>query len=572
MSGKCETTEEDVKELFKNYLSFIKTNELTANSIDLWVKKFEKKVNRIQLIAIIKENELWVRFLKKSLKTCLTEETAEQIGLRVMKLIHNLIEKLSESDASLETTLELIIGHSMFNDIIIDQKFIDSELKEQLVSVLSLIFEKDLKLIPNNQQMVAIVLSAYNSSLSRSDQKLLKLLSTFEKNGLNLYRYQPFMWGIKGAIHYSIKNKEKQTLLKEPKMEQILSLIDQNKMRYTLNHFPIDLSLQPTQVIDISDGHSATDPRFLLPLFYQLLSNQSLVKCHKFVSYGCMSYAISSLSSLCPDMRCLAYCVLSRFHSHLETASFPKDRFLWIALIDCIRAGIPSENSRLTTSITVFLIRIIDVLLHPNDKLYQSVRKFLVNRPTINYKSLPQFYSNLNSSDIETNKRLQRFIISWICDGIRTEEDVKLCLKMNVFSGLMTIFDSNLSDPQNKSLILETLNRTCALPLGAKVLTTEKALFCWLKQIVLSDKDSLFVDQIWRIVRTVWLTFAQNTNSEDIYPSFHYEVIDVLRVIVEQRPECDKNQLLVSNILSQNSIAKQNRSFIDQISNHFFQN
>ena len=423
---------------------------------------------------------------------------------------------------------------------------------------------------------IASVLSAYNSSLSKSDQKLLKQLSSFEKNGLNLYRYQPLMWGPDGAIHYSTKNKDKQTLLKEPKMEEILSLIKQEQLRNTLNHFPIDLPLNPIQVIDIENGNASTDPRFLLPLFYQLLSNQSLVKCQKFVSFGCLSYAIACLSSQCPDMRCLAYCVLSRFYTHLETATFPKDRFLWIAIIDCIRAGIPSENSRLTSLIAVFLIRIIDVLLHPNDKLYQSVRRFLVNSPTINYNVLPEFYQNINSSDIEIQKRLQRFVISWICDGIKTEDDVRLCLKRNVYSEMITLFDSDLSDNQNKLLILEVIKRTSGHRLGAKVLTTEKGLFCWLKQTLLNhSKDSAIVDHIQQIVQIVWQTINLNSNSDDIsnnclYPSFHYEVVDILRSIVEQRPKCDKKLLLLSNILSQKLITGQNTPFIDQIPLYFF--
>ena len=42
----------------------------------------------------------------------------------------------------------------------------------------------------NNNEMISLILSAYNLSMTKSDQKLLTLLSVFERNGLNLYRFQ----------------------------------------------------------------------------------------------------------------------------------------------------------------------------------------------------------------------------------------------------------------------------------------------------------------------------------------------------------------------------------------------
>ena len=538
--------------LFNEYFCLIKTlnkdnNDFDINSIDLISEKLKKIISIKQMIALINENNLWTKFLRKTLKTSLNEQLIEIIGEKLLELIIDLMKKLSVNEISLETTLELICGHSMFNTILIDEKYITSQIKYQLVLILSLIYEKDLNLINNyrnNNEIIAIVLSAYNLSLAKTDQNLLKLLSFMEKNGLNLYRFQPFLWGVNGAIHYSIKNKQKETLLKEPKMEQILSSINENQLKNTLNQFPIDLTLSPIQVIDVQDGQELTDPRFLLPLFYQLLSNQSLVKCHKFVSYGCLSYAIGGLSSLCDDMRCLAYSVLSRFHSHLQMASFPKDRFLWIAIIDCIRSGVTEDNIRLKSLISVFLIRIIDVLLHPNDKLYETVRKFLMSRPTVHFNVLPDFYTNLFSSDNETHKRLQRFIISWICDGLRTEEDIKLCLKRNVFSDLFSLFDSDLSEEENRVLILKIFQRMSRQYMGAKVLCTENALFCWSKQTIfnltIDSNSSVIIEEIFKIIETVCQTLdVQNINQNSkqlLYPSFCEELIDILENIIQLNP------------------------------------
>ncbi|CAG2163901.1 unnamed protein product [Oppiella nova] len=481
--------------------------------------------DRDVLAMMAAKEELWTNLLRKTLKTALSEELVDTIGHKLLAIIHELIVTLAaNTKISLETTVDMICGHSLFKDILIDHKWMDSHIKYQLICILSVVYEKDSKLINDlngNKDMISLILSAYNLSLNTCDQKLLKLLSYMETSGHNLHRYVPFLWGMNGAIHYSIKNKQKETLLKEPKMEQILSSINENQLKYTLNNFPIDLPLNPIQVVDVTDGYLLTDPRFLLPLLYNMLSNQSVVKCHKFVSYGCLSYAIASLSSRDADMRCLAYCVLSRFHSHLEVASFPNDRFLWLAIIDCVRSAITSDNMRIQSLISVFMVRIIDILLHPNDKLYDSVRHFLVNRPTIDLNVLPEFYQNLYSPDIETQRRLQRFVISWICDGLRTEDDIKLCLKRNVFRELMVLYDSRLTEDENQILILESLRRTCSHLKGAKVLCSENAFICWLRQTIYNIKDqsntSLIMDEMLAIIETIWLTISAESSPTNTY-------------------------------------------------------
>ncbi|CAG2106743.1 unnamed protein product, partial [Medioppia subpectinata] len=523
-------------------------------SLDSVAEELVSAISGKKLVTIISDNDLWTKFLRKTLKTALSEGSDETTGAKLLAVIHELIAKLpTNGKTSLETTLDMICGHSLFKDILIDYKYIDSHLKYQLVSILCEIYDKDLKLINDrmnsNRDTIALILSSYNLSLNKCDQKLLKLLCHMETNGHNLHKYQPFLWGMNGAIHYSIKSMQKEALLKEPKMEQILSSINENQLKYTLNNFPIDLPLNPIEVIDASDSHYLTDPRFLLPLLYNLLSNQSVVKCHKFVSFGCMSYAIAGLSSRDQDMRSLAYSVLNRFHSHLEVASFPKDRFLWIAIIDCIRSGITEDNVRIPSLITVFMVRIIAVLLHPNDKLFNSVRNFLVNRPTIQLNVLPDFYQNIYSSDIETHKRLQRFVISWICDGLRSEEDIKLCLKRNVFRELMVLFDSCLTEAENQILILMALRRTCRHYKGVKVLCTENAFFCWLRQSLFNlnveSSDCQFLaDEIFAILDTIWRTINGYNCSQDshqlLYPSFYYELIDTLRTVAEIKPQSDE--------------------------------
>jgi hypothetical protein len=290
-----------LKEFDKNNNS----SELIENSI--FNELIEKISNNEMNLIISNETKLWQKLVKKTLKISLNENLIEteinskinseinskinsEINYKLIEILINLINKLTPNERSLETTFDLICGHSMFNNILIDENYINSQLKSHLISVLCLIYEKDNNLCKDKNQMIELLLSAYNSSMTKTDQQLLRLLSLMEKNGCSLYKYHPFLWGINGAIHYSIKMKEKSTLLKSPKMEEIFSAINENKLKFSLSNFPIDLNLNPIQIIDIRSAESQYDPRFLLPLFYHLLSSQSIVKCHKFVSFGALSY------------------------------------------------------------------------------------------------------------------------------------------------------------------------------------------------------------------------------------------------------------------------------------------
>ncbi|KAL3194293.1 hypothetical protein MRX96_016420 [Rhipicephalus microplus] len=116
---------------------------------------------------------------------------------------------------------------------------------------------------------------AYRASLSIVDQKILYLMFLYEKNGVDLCNFKPFLWGPSAVSFYSLHKKA--------------------------SVLPLD---------SIADG-SLYDPRFLLPLLFTLLAPESLVNCRQIVETRCLSLILMSLSSEVfeppsPVLMCLA--------------------------------------------------------------------------------------------------------------------------------------------------------------------------------------------------------------------------------------------------------------------------
>lgn len=84
------------------------------------------------------------------------------------------------------------------------------------------------------------------------------------------------MWGPSAVSFYSIHKKVTVSLLKQPRTEEILSLLEEEKMASSVLRFPLTLDLQVVPVESASD-ESVYDPRFVLPLLYTLLSPGKMI-------------------------------------------------------------------------------------------------------------------------------------------------------------------------------------------------------------------------------------------------------------------------------------------------------
>lgn len=517
-------------------------------------------------------------FLKKVLKVNYADQNELQIVISNLKNFQDCIENIGskpECSDFIIFILDLVVGHSRIREIFLENPN-PRELRIVLIELFCLLCSCQIELAKDRENLIDFVLGTYNATLSYHDQLLLQLLFKFESAGLNLQRYQPFMWGVNGASFYAAKQSQKLAFLKLPTIEQTFKGINTQRMAASLSWFPIHLKMFTDSQIEIylsieDDYSNCYDPRFILPMYHHFLSNQTIVKCHKFISFGGLSYAIASLSSECEHLREIAYKILSQLHHHLECASYPQDRQLWIGLIDYIRSGLTEPNQRIDCIHTVFLVNFIEILSNPLGPMFPSAREYLIRSQfkPYNFKMLPAYYRIamhlVSTSSVKSYTEFQKFIIIWINDSLRTGNDIRQCHRKGVFNDMLILYNSPLCAVENRPLIMNLILTAAKLYDGIKVLCLECAIFTWIKHQLITftsidgtggtNKGLLF-----KLVVTIWQTAKTKTDNIDsvkrniFYQSFGYELIDVLTRIMykcQDRERIDKFTQIMEHILSQ---------------------
>lgn len=376
-------------------------------------------------------------------------------------------------------------------------------------------------------------------------------MSLLEINGFKLQKYHPFIFGNNAATFYSAKQAQKLPFLYTPKIDELFKNFNQKYLQNSLKCYPIEIEMndRPVNIIKKLENIDRYDPRFILPMFYHFLNVQFIVKYHKFISYGCFSYVIASLSSYCERTREISYRILARFYNHLECANYPEDRLLWISLIDFLRSGMDQENQRIECVYTVFLVKVIEILLNPTSYLFPTVRNYLIysQLKPFNYKHIPQLYKTCLFDIPKTNPVSytlhQKFVITWINDSLRTEKDIKIWNSRNAFNDMLTYYNSSLCSPENRLLIMKLLTKTVKFPKGVELFCKKCAIFSWINHQLsvmpiydqgnVASKTSLF-----KLVTTLWNTIYDNLKNKSekesfiYYKSFSFELIMTLSKIV----------------------------------------
>ncbi len=313
---------------------------------------------------------------------------------------------------------------------------------------------------------------------------------------------------------------------------------------------------------DHHDDPKIYDHRFFLPLICQVCAPGVFVDRHlRLIETGCLSMALASLSSWDELTRSVGYLVLSRIYSQLETAKLTAEKRIWLHLVDIVRNGVSSyikgrreksltvngeestketdskkqsdssdssssedevdsdhdneQQDRLSSStptrfggssflrlpplITTFLVKAIPILRSPLDPLYQSLSDFILAKPSLDPRRVPNFLRLFYA----TSKAERHFILSVMADGIKDRLDVDTCRKDRVMKTIMCHHGSPiLSDPEGRRLIRRVLKRTVMLTQPAFDLVRQEGLLLWLiTQLRIYPEDH---GELLSIAETAW--------------------------------------------------------------------
>lgn len=303
-------------------------------------------------------------------------------------------------------------------------------------------------------------------------------------------KYGELLRGIKEKL----ENNNKQVNFKEQSSSKfVLSQIDSKFMQATIEAFPLDLPLNDrniyiypeTQQAFLKSPEGIYDVRFIMPLLYHSVSPSLYVDCRDFIAKRCLALTLTGLASEDHQMRALCYKILERYYEHL-LSNLMIDKQLWINFLDLIRNSIPVPNARLRFIFTTFLSKIIDILLHPHaDKMYELIKEFLAGRPRLRIDTIEIYDDLLLCSDVDYYNNNLRWLITLFRDGIRSKNDLKVLVDLNVIPQVMCLYNSELRFQRANETICTLFKRVTTVESGSNLLVTEYSFLPWLHQVIL---------------------------------------------------------------------------------------
>lgn len=510
-------------------------------------------------------------------------------------LLNNEIEKINDnnnenqqlqdeiiSNRDVYQIFEMIISHSKFFDIVLSQNY--SEIKTELMHLLLVLVHKNKQII--DKKHIPIYLGAYQAKLTVCDRYILALLQFYEKSGIDLYEYRPFIWGESAISYYSLKDKDKNENIslqqQEPSILYVMSLIDPYISKYTLKNFPIwrnlntlkqlpeckfydpniiefginkveriiENNLQQSNInkydssimklcLKRDDIYSECyDPAFIIPLMSMSFAPEVYSHPVRPVQNGLLALCFAALSSQDKNMRLAAGCIQLRYRQHFENHKF-FDKPIWQQAYNNIQMGL--NNLRLSwlkhkkrssgTSIPrvpyisgIFLAKTINILNDPTNILYKTLTMYLRLKDHFNFLCIPEFNVLFHSPDIE-HQQYRQFILEIIRDGIKCNSDLVLLITTNTFKAILGFYDSTISNLDTNLLILSIINNCVKIPSTIQIMINQIGIISWLNSIICNLEYYYFdtIEGIIAIINSLW--YSLKINEKQFY---NFEFIELI--------------------------------------------
>ncbi|KAM4590476.1 nucleolar pre-ribosomal-associated protein 1 [Fundulus diaphanus] len=419
----------------------------------------------------------------------------------------------SQKDLIPLSTLHMMsTSHSQFLPTMLDASEEPNacQAKEALVSLLLCLVKKCPKVC--NVNHFVVLLAAYGATLSTADQKLLLLLWEYERNQVSLLRFQSFLWGPAAVEHHKTRKTLGASLWKQPSSDDVLALLKADKMLQTILNFPQGRRIIPQDGSELLYSNDAVknlgdlyDPCFLLPLFSAILQPECVIDCFKFVSCHALGVTVMALSSSDPNVRAAAYHVLACFYQHLEGARFREKRQL-LYLMDIFKNGVPKQNHRLPFILAIYICKVAQQMLRPEDHMYVVLNRFLLSRQSLDLRRVPEFFKLFYGFDME-HKVEREWILNLLEEGVSDGHSYELCNNQSIFQVLLGFSSSPLCSEYVQVQIIKVLRQAARVPKAVYNLTKNCGLLSWMIQVV--DKRNLTPQTVCALIEllhTLWFT------------------------------------------------------------------
>lgn len=244
----------------------------------------------------------------------------------------------------------------------------------------------------------------------------------------------------------------------------------------------------------------AYDPRFMLPaLTFCLVSETHIMEAQAAVDRHGVSYAMVCLASEDKTIRQMATGFLQTVVSKLEDSPYrgkTQISHLVLGLLASL-ASQPEEtkDEPLPSAMAIFLAQTTAVLANPTHFLYEKVMELLLRHPLLQLHDLPLMLSTLQVGE-EHHKEVA-WILNILTAGLKTERDLVLYRRRNVFGNLLGLYSSPNSSDRVKEKVLELLWNAAAIEGGGTTLITRNGVVAWIEQqLGVSQKEDLTLKRL----------------------------------------------------------------------------
>ncbi|XP_029633796.2 nucleolar pre-ribosomal-associated protein 1 [Octopus sinensis] len=485
----------------------VQTKQLEAYLLSL-LDKYLKNVSTEQCDVL---KATWSSFIQSSLRFCFTNPVLLQILVNVLPSMYCKKNKTNVSP-TLKELHQMLIYHSEFMNIMMEGN--SGVTKELLLDIILSIMEMEPECCV--EAHLNIFFGAYGATLSLQDQKLLKIISLYEKNGINLNKFRPYLWGTKFMEVYAM-NRDLQDHLKiQGSVTDVLNFIDKNKMMNSVSNFPLERKLCPSTILPMDKLQSLStcyDPSFLLPMFSYILAPENQLECLLFIEKNCFNFCIIALSCYDDDLRAAAYHALFHFKGHLisNIRFYLRDQFLYV--LRFLKNSVIKDNARIPFVTSLYLVRVCQVILNKGHDLYFSIIGLLTVKPFFDLYTVPEFSQMFNCSSL-MHYRERKWMLFLLHDGLRGMTEHKIYQRRHVFKIIMSYANSSLCDGGIQEMVLRILMQACTEK-TAILMTREYGILTWINSFVSNvDLHSQLTVLITKLVDKIWHALQQKNKSQ----------------------------------------------------------
>ncbi|XP_055628207.1 uncharacterized protein LOC129769765 [Toxorhynchites rutilus septentrionalis] len=376
-----------------------KLNELVLATF-AWTK-FSKSCKLLSDVEFkeITEAANWTNFCKLSLKVGIDiHKSAENpnrhderlhVLLKIAAVLVDLFYKDSSSPVEVASFYELALSHSRFLDVMLVP--FQFKIKTSLAHLLFVLARKNPSVM--DKKHISLLLGSYGATLTEGNRYILALIQHYERSGVHLHEYRPFLWGDAAIKQFSLgqDSSDQQTLFRTNNAG-VFNILSKEKLSNTVRSFPVwrkldagaqlpevnfdDLKLDekalgkyspnteierfvekgghkhrkpPAALLDHCAGKKEVlaaiyDPAFLLPMLGYLFSPESINLLDLAGKCGSLSLPFVCLASEDEQMRLAAASAIVRMKGHMDLSRKFIDSKFWLHLFSLVQNGLAALN------------------------------------------------------------------------------------------------------------------------------------------------------------------------------------------------------------------------------------